>query len=70
MDIGLRASLALILLGSVLQGTFAVPMKFAPRWRHENIWLVFTFSGLVVFPWLLAIWTVPRVWRGTGFAGF
>jgi hypothetical protein len=22
-------------------------------WNHENIWLVFAFTGLVLFPWLL-----------------
>ncbi len=36
-------------------------MKFARRWQYENIWLVFAFSGLVVFPWILTLGTVPQV---------
>src|SRR5580693_1083794 len=35
-------------------------MKFARSWNHENIWLVFAFTGLVVFPWLLVLATIPH----------
>jgi L-rhamnose-H+ transport protein len=52
--------LGIILAAGVLQGIFALPMKFARGWNHENIWLVFAFSGLVVFPWLLVVATIPH----------
>jgi L-rhamnose-H+ transport protein len=61
MTLGLWTSLGLILLGGALQGSFGVPMKHAPHWRHENIWLVFSFTGLVLFPWLWTLSTVGRV---------
>jgi len=61
MTLGLWTSLGLILLGGILQGSFGVPMKHAPHWRHENIWLVFSFTGLVLFPWLWTLCTVGRV---------
>jgi L-rhamnose-H+ transport protein len=51
----------IVLLGGILQGLFAAPMKFARKWNYENIWLVFAFSGLVAFPWLLTIVTVPHL---------
>jgi L-rhamnose-H+ transport protein len=51
----------IVLLGGILQGLFAAPMKLARKWNYENIWLVFAFSGLVVFPWLLTLATVPHL---------
>jgi L-rhamnose-H+ transport protein len=61
MKTGFLSGLPLIVLGGVLQGTFALPMKYARRWNHENIWLVFAFTGLVLFPWLLAVMTIPAL---------
>jgi L-rhamnose-H+ transport protein len=49
-----------VITGGMLQGVFAVPMKFASRWNYENIWLVYSLMGMVVFPWLLIIATVPH----------
>jgi L-rhamnose-H+ transport protein len=51
----------IVLAAGVLQGLFAVPMKFARDWNYENIWLIFALTGLVVFPWLLTFSTVPNV---------
>jgi L-rhamnose-H+ transport protein len=48
-----------VILAGLLQGVFAVPMKYAPRWNYENIWLVFSLSGMIVLPWLLTTATVP-----------
>ncbi len=50
-----------MLAAGVLQGLFAVPMKFARDWHYENIWLVFALTGLVLFPWILTFATVPNV---------
>ena len=52
--------LAAVIVAGMLQGVFAVPMKYASRWSYENIWLVFALSGMIVFPWLLIIMTVPQ----------
>lgn len=51
----------MVCLAGVLQGLFALPMKFARRWNYENIWLVYAASGLVVFPWMLTGATVPHL---------
>jgi len=61
MNLSILVGAGLVLLGGVLQGLFAVPMKFVQRWNYENIWLVFALSGLVVFPWLLTASTVPHL---------
>ena len=60
MEIPILAAVGIILAAGILQGIFALPMKFARGWNHENIWLVFAFSGLVVFPWLLVLATIPH----------
>jgi L-rhamnose-H+ transport protein len=61
MDDQILLGAGLVLFAGFLQGLFAVPMKFARRWNYENIWFVFAFTGLVVFPWLLTLATVPRL---------
>ena len=53
--------LGLVLLGGLLQGSFAVPMKRMPAWRWENTWLVYSVSGLIVLPWAVALATVPHL---------
>jgi L-rhamnose-H+ transport protein len=49
-----------VISAGALQGVFAVPMKFASRWNYENIWFVYSLTGMVVFPWFLVIATVPH----------
>jgi hypothetical protein len=39
-----------VITAGMLQGVFAVPMKFASRWNYENIWLVYSLTGMVLFP--------------------
>jgi L-rhamnose-H+ transport protein len=49
----------LVVLGGVLQGSFALPMKRMKLWQWENTWLVYSVTGLIVFPLALALATVP-----------
>lgn len=60
MNYQLWLGVAAVIIAGVLQGVFAVPMKFASRWNYENIWLIYSLTGMVVFPWLLVIATVPH----------
>ena len=52
---------SLLQVDGALQGAFAVPMKYAHKWKHENIWLVFTLTGLLIFPWILTLANVPAL---------
>lgn len=61
MELGLWLGAVLVVAGGVLQGAFAVPMKYTRYWRHENIWLVFALTGLVLFPWILTVAAVPSL---------
>ncbi|MCL4402525.1 MAG: rhamnose/proton symporter RhaT, partial [Acidobacteria bacterium] len=49
----------LVVLGGLLQGSFALPMKRLGKWRWENIWLVYSVAGLLIVPSILALATVP-----------
>ena len=53
--------LVVVVLAGVLNGSFAAPMKRMSAWRWENSWLLFAFSGLIVFPWIINFATVPNV---------
>jgi L-rhamnose-H+ transport protein len=60
MTPGLWLAIGGVILAGLLQGVFAVPMKYARQWNYENIWLAFCISGMVVLPWLLTTLTVPH----------
>lgn len=50
-----------VLVGGVLNGSFVAPMKRMRAWRWENSWFVYSVSGLLVIPWLIAFATVPHL---------
>ena len=49
------------LLSGIANGLFSAPMKIIPRWKWENIWMVFSLTALVTIPTALVLLTVPRV---------
>jgi len=53
--------LMLVLLAGGMNGSFAVPMKRVRRWEWENIWLVWSFLGMIIFPLAVAEVTVPNL---------
>ena len=53
--------MAIIFVSGALNGSFALPMKYARRWGWENTWLVFALIAFVVLPWLLAAGFVPHL---------
>lgn len=55
-----------VVAAGILQGAFALPMKYARSWNHENIWLVFSFTGLIAAPWLLVSATIPHLFEVYG----
>ncbi|HVN22216.1 MAG TPA: L-rhamnose/proton symporter RhaT [Dongiaceae bacterium] len=50
-----------VLVGGLLNGSFVAPMKRMSAWRWENSWLVYSVSGLLVIPWIVAFATVPQL---------
>jgi L-rhamnose-H+ transport protein len=58
-SVSLTLGLLLSLLAGIFLGTFAWPMKKISKWKWENIWIMYSFWGLIAIPWLWAFLTVP-----------
>jgi L-rhamnose-H+ transport protein len=59
-ETGVVTGFSLVLLAAVMNGAYAIPMRFMPRWKWENIWLVWTVLSLWVIPVATAWAAVPR----------
>lgn len=53
--------MAIIFISGILNGGFALPMKYARNWKWENTWLVFSVVGIFCLPWLMAFGFVPHL---------
>jgi L-rhamnose-H+ transport protein len=51
----------LFTLGGLAGAVFALPFKRVKSWAYESYWLFYAIFGLVVFPWILALLTVPNL---------
>jgi len=61
MGASLFGALAIVTVAGILNGSFAAPMKRMPAWQWENSWLIFAFSGLLLFPWIINLATIPNL---------
>jgi L-rhamnose-H+ transport protein len=57
----MRLGFLFVLAAGILNGSFALPLKFTPRWSWENTWLIWAILGMAVFPTLLTLGTVPHL---------
>lgn len=55
----LELGIGFALLSGICNGLFTAPMKLMPRWKWENIWLVFIVVSCIVGPVLVVGSTVP-----------
>ena len=53
--------MAIILVGGIFNGSFALPMKYARHWKWENTWLVFSIVGIFFLPWFMTFGFVPHL---------
>lgn len=51
----------LAVFAGAINGMFTLPMKLAHKWSWENLWLPFSLLGLVLFPRLVVIPSIPRL---------
>jgi L-rhamnose-H+ transport protein len=51
----------LVIAAGFFQGSFMLPMKFTRKWAWENTWLVFSSTAYLVWPWILALLTLPNL---------
>lgn len=57
---GLAIGTAIVLTAGLLNGAYAIPLRYNLRWKWENTWLVFSVWSLVIFPPFLVFLIVRR----------
>ena len=53
--------IAILIVASVMNASFTMPMKYARKWRWENTWLAWTVFALGVLPYATASMTLPNL---------
>jgi L-rhamnose-H+ transport protein len=66
MSLAILFSIGLIIIAGIMMGCSVVPMKYATKWKWENIWVLYIGFGQVVFPLILVALTVPNAWEVFG----
>lgn len=61
MEINYFVGILFSLLAGLGQGSFMTPMKKMTKWEWENQWVLFSVTGYLIFPFLLAIITMPNL---------
>jgi L-rhamnose-H+ transport protein len=56
-------NIALLILAGIMMGCSVVPMKYATKWKWENIWLLYVVFAQVVLPLIFVALTVPHAWE-------
>lgn len=51
----------LFAMGGLAGACFALPFKKVKTWAYESYWLIYAIFGLILFPWALALATVPNL---------
>ncbi len=53
--------MGIILISGILNGSFALPLKYTRNWKWENTWSVFSVVGILFLPWFMAFQFVPHL---------
>jgi L-rhamnose-H+ transport protein len=53
--------LAILILASMMNASFTLPMKYTSRWAWENTWIAWTIFALLVLPPVITLCTVPHL---------
>jgi L-rhamnose-H+ transport protein len=57
------SGLGLVVISGIMLGCAVVPMKYATKWKWENVWLLNTTFALVLIPTLVVLRSVPQAWE-------
>ncbi len=61
MTENLALGIAGVIAGGILNGSFVAPMKKMNLWKWENSWFVYSITGLLIIPWIVAPLAVPNL---------
>ena len=62
MNLSILVDIGMLIVAGIMMGSSVVPMKYAIRWKWENIWMLYVGFGQVVLPLILVALTVPHAW--------
>lgn len=51
--------LFLVLIAGIINGTFAIPLRFIKQSSHASAWFIFSIVGMIVIPWILFFISMP-----------
>jgi L-rhamnose-H+ transport protein len=57
----ISVALLLIIIAGFINGSFALPTKYATKWKFENIWFNFALFAFVILPWITALILIPKI---------
>jgi L-rhamnose-H+ transport protein len=50
-----------VLIAGFFQGSFVLPMTLTKKWQWEHTWATFSFLGMLIFNWLIALMIIPNI---------
>jgi L-rhamnose-H+ transport protein len=57
------AGIGYIVVAGVAMGCSILPMKYATKWKWENIWMGYIGFAQVILPCLVILITIPQPWK-------
>jgi len=63
MSLAILFRIGIIIIAGIMMGCSIVPMRYAKKWKWENIWVLYIGFGQVIFPLALVALTVPNAWK-------
>lgn len=55
-------AIGIIIVASIINAAYSLPMRLNKKWKWENSWFAFSIVGLAVVPTLIAMATIPQLW--------
>ncbi len=62
MNSQVSEALMLVVIASMINASYCLPMKLNRKWSWENSWFAFSLVGVAVVPTIIAMATVPHLW--------
>ena len=57
----LGLGILLVVIGGVMEGTYAVSTRYTTRWKWEHIWGAGSLMAIILIAWPVALLTVPEL---------
>lgn len=61
MATNLALGILLVVIGGIMEGVYAVPTRYTPKWKWEHIWGAGSLMALILIGWPVTLLTVPNL---------